>query len=139
MAFNNPGGVRQGIPAGEITLEDIVGVLPFDNVLVDAEITGKQVMSSYRSEGSRPPGTGGMTGYAGYFLSDGTEIDPDATYHALMNDFMYEGGDSYRFGTWDPDAYNTGIDWRQPIIDYIIDLDSSPDKPLETLLDGERR
>ena len=32
---------------------------------------------------------------------------------------------------FDPDAYNTAIDWRQPVIDWILARDSSPAAPLD--------
>jgi 2',3'-cyclic-nucleotide 2'-phosphodiesterase (5'-nucleotidase family) len=36
-----------------------------------------------------------MTTLGGYQLADGTPIEPDATYHVLVNDFMYAGGDDF--------------------------------------------
>ena len=41
--------------------------------------------------------------------------------------------------TYDPDAYDTTIDWRQPVIDWIIALDTSPENPLDAYLDATRR
>jgi 5'-nucleotidase/UDP-sugar diphosphatase len=132
VAFTNRGGFRQSIPAGEITLATIVGVLPFDNVLVDVELTGKQLIANI---GCCRPVVGGMTTMGGFALTDGTPIDLDATYHVLVNDFMYAGGDDFRFKSQDPDAYNTAIDWRQPLIDWIGSLNTSPDNPLDAYLD----
>jgi len=74
-----------------------------------------------------------------YELADGTPIDPDATYHVLVNDFMYAGGDDFIFNDQDPDAYNTAIDWRQPVIDWITSLNTSPDNPLDGYLDNVPR
>jgi 2',3'-cyclic-nucleotide 2'-phosphodiesterase (5'-nucleotidase family) len=142
IAMSNPGGFRQEIAPGEITLADIVGVLPFDNYLIDVELTGNQVIASYQ-HGSRRPAVGGMAYRGGrYFLltADGEQpLDPNATYSVLVNDFMYAGGDNYRFADYDPDAYETGIDWRQPVIEWISTLKTSPEDPLENHLDaGER-
>lgn len=136
IAMTNTGGFRQSLPAGEITLADVVGVLPFDNTLVDVEMTGAQVVASY--EHGRPA-IAGMTARGGYKLSDGTPIDRDATYHVLVNDFMYAGGDGFRFNEYDPDAYFTGIDWRQPVIDWIIEQKSSAESPLDAVLDSKVR
>ena len=136
IAMTNPGGFRQSLPAGEITLADVVGVLPFDNTLVDVTLTGAQVIASY--EHGRPA-IAGMTARGGYKLADGTPIDREATYHVLVNDFMYAGGDGYKFNEYDPDAYFTGIEWRQPVIDWIIAQKTSADKPLDDVLDGKAR
>jgi 2',3'-cyclic-nucleotide 2'-phosphodiesterase (5'-nucleotidase family) len=136
VALTNRGGFRQSIPTGEITLATIVGVLPFNNVLIDVELTGAQLIENIMC---CQPVVGGMTTIGGYELADGTPVDPDATYHALVNDFMYAGGDGFRFKAQDPDAYNTAIDWRQPVIDWITSLHTSPDDPLDAYLDTAPR
>ncbi|MBN1246181.1 MAG: bifunctional metallophosphatase/5'-nucleotidase, partial [Anaerolineae bacterium] len=138
IAMSNPGGFRQAIDAGPITLADVVGVLPFDNVLVDVALTGEQVIASYE-HGSRQIAVGGLVKEATRYLVNGEPLDPDATYHVLVNDFMYAGGDGYRFGEYDPDAYQTGIDWRQPVIEWISTRNTSEVDPLETYLDTSRR
>jgi 2',3'-cyclic-nucleotide 2'-phosphodiesterase (5'-nucleotidase family) len=136
VALSNQGGFRQSIPAGEITVADIVGVLPFNNVLIDVELTGAQLIDSITC---CDPAIGGMTTVGGYALADGTPIEPEAVYHVLVNDFMYAGGDRFRFGEYDPDAYNTAIDWRQPVIDWILSLQTSAARPLDSFLDTEPR
>jgi 5'-nucleotidase/UDP-sugar diphosphatase len=136
VALTNRGGFRQSIPAGEITLATIVGVLPFDNVLVDVELTGAQLIENIECCN---PVMGGMTALGGYRLSDGTPVDPQATYHVLVNDFMYAGGDGFTFMQHDADAYNTGIDWRQPVMDWVTQLKTSPDSPLDIHLDPAPR
>ncbi len=138
IAMSNPGGFRQDIAAGEITLADIVGVLPFDNVLVDVALTGEQVIASYE-HGSRRPAVGGLARMNGRYTVNGETLDPDAVYHVLVNDFMYAGGDGYRFAEYDPDAYQTGIDWRQPVIEWISALNTTEADPLGNYLDDTRR
>ena len=138
IAMSNPGGFRQDIDAGEITLADIVGVLPFDNVLVDVALTGKQVIASYE-HGSRRPAVGGLARINGRYTVNGEPLDPDAVYHVLINDFMYAGGDGYRFAEYDPDAYQTGTDWRQPVIEWISALNTTEADPLGNYLDDARR
>jgi hypothetical protein len=32
---------------------------------------------------------------------------------------------------YDPDGYNTAINWRQPVIDWIMAPDSSPVAPID--------
>ncbi len=137
IAISNAGGFRQDLPAGEITLADVVGVLPFDNVLVDVKVTGAQVMEALR--GRRNLALGGITTRGRLALSDGTLLDPDATYNVLVNDFMYEGGDGFRFSDYDPHAYNTEIDWRLPVIEWISTKETSPDNPLDNYLDTTQR
>lgn len=122
VAMCNLGSFRQSIPAGEITQETIIGVLPFDNVLIDVELSGRELLENIAC--CHPA----LVGIAQ------TDIDPQATYRVLVNDFMYGGGDGYRLQEYDPDAYDTGIDWRQPLIDWLVSLDTSPDNPLDSYL-----
>ena len=138
VSMSNVGGFRQDIPAGEITLATIVGVLPFDNVLVDVHLTGEQLIANL-SCSSCSPVVGGMTTIGGYSLADGVSLDPAASYRVLVNDFMYAGGDGFLFKDQDPNAYFTSIDWRQPVIDWIASLETSPDKPLDSFLDTDSR
>ncbi len=45
IAIQNGGGVRTGIQAGEITVETIYTLLPFENTLVIFEMTGQQIIT----------------------------------------------------------------------------------------------
>ena len=80
-----------------------------------------------------------MTTRDGFKLADGRPIEKTATYHILINNFMYAGGDGYKFAEYDPDAYETGIDWRQPVIDWIIMQKSNTNSPLENSIDDVPR
>lgn len=136
VALTNRGGFRQDLPAGEITLAAVVGVLPFDNYLIDVAVSGAGLMENIRCCG---PVMAGMTAVGDYLLADGSAIDPAVTYHVLVNDFMFGGGDGYTFGKLDPDAYNTAIDWRQPVIDWISALETTAEDPLDNYLDKTPR
>ncbi|WP_069988222.1 bifunctional metallophosphatase/5'-nucleotidase [Massilioclostridium coli] len=45
VAFENAGGIRGGIPNGEITYQDIISISPYGNLLVVHELTGEQILS----------------------------------------------------------------------------------------------
>ncbi len=141
MAINNLGGYREAIPPGEITRADVVATLPFENTLVDVELTGKQVMDNLLCCGGAVAGLTYHRAGARIIteLDDGSPLDPEATYHVLVNNYMYAGGDGYLFATHDPDGYDTGIHWREPVIELILAQQTSPERPLETLLDDTRR
>jgi len=123
VAMCNRGSFRQHIPAGLISMETIIGVLPFDNVLIEVRLSGRELLENIDC---CDPALAGLTR---------SEIDPQATYRVLVNDFMYGGGDGYRLKKYDPNAYNTGIDWRQPLIDWLVALNTSPEKPLDSYLE----
>ena len=54
-----------------------------------------------------------------------------------MTDFLYAGGDDYTMlADNDPDAYNTAISWRQPVIDWILSQGSSAQNPLDEAVEA---
>jgi len=133
VSLTNTGGIRQSIPSGEITLATIVGLLPFENTIVQVELTGQQLV-----DGIDDLVMGGMTTINGYRLSDGTTIQMNTTYNVLTTDYLYARPD-YSFQYNDPDPYLTAIHYRQPVIDWIRSLDTSPNNPLNNYLDYNPR
>ena len=133
ISLTNPGGIRQSIPAGDITFGTIVGVLPFENDILEVELTGAQLVECISDLV-----VGGMTTIGGYQLSDGTPINPGTTYKVLTIDYLYSRSD-YCFQFYDLDPYNTSIHYRQPVIDWIGSLNTSAANPLDNYLDHTPR
>src|SRR5690606_26103334 len=46
IAIQNSGGVRVALPAGPISMNDAISVLPFSNTLVELDLTGQQIVDS---------------------------------------------------------------------------------------------
>lgn len=134
LVLTNSGGIRQGIEAGEITRGTIVGVLPFQNQLVELDLTGSQVVASLRS------GTviAGFTTVGGYFHADGTPMVMDSVYQVLTTDYLYARED-YPFAGYDPTPYNTGISYQQPTVSFLQHLATNPGDPLDGQLDPVAR
>jgi len=131
-ALTNPGGVRDSLPPGEITLAHIVDLLPFDNTLVAVKLDGEQLLKVVRH--GNDPLIGGISREGARWVLDktGEPLQGDNTYTVLVNDFMYAGGDSYHMlAEFDPNAYDTNTDWRDPLIDWIKDQRSSRQNPLD--------
>ncbi len=129
--------MRDRIPAGDVTISDIVSVMPFENVLMDVALTGDELGKVLQS-GDHLPAISGVTWKGGQWIltETGQPLDPEATYNLLVTDFMYAGGDNYRIAEFDPEAYNTAINWRQPVIDWIMAQESSPEKPLDAAIEA---
>ena len=89
----------------------------------------EQVLAS----GDSIPAVGGIYLQAGQWIlrESGQPLEPEATYKLLTTDFLYAGGDDYRIAEFDPEAYNTAINWRQPVIDWIIAQQSTPENPID--------
>jgi 2',3'-cyclic-nucleotide 2'-phosphodiesterase (5'-nucleotidase family) len=133
ISLTNKGGIRQYIPSGDITLSTIVGVLPFDNDIVELDLTGSQLINSIGYLV-----VGGMTTIGEYRLSDGTPIFQDSVYQVLTTDYLYSRTD-YPFQEYDPVPYNTSINYRQPVIDWIKSMNTSQSNPLNPYLDPVSR
>ncbi|WP_378957048.1 bifunctional metallophosphatase/5'-nucleotidase [Pelosinus sp. sgz500959] len=109
IAFENAGGIRTNIPAGNITMGKLYEVFPFDNTLVTVEMTGAQVMKVlHHGIGNRNIGMVQFSGLKVIYdreqtddqrikvtLLDGTPLDLTRNYKIVMNDFMAAGGDNF--------------------------------------------
>jgi 5'-nucleotidase len=112
IAFQNPGGVRADINAGDITYGEVFAVQPFANNLVTLTLTGAQLDTlleqQFQSTGtlilqpskgfaytwSASAPIGAKVDPASITLN-GVTIDPAANYRVTVNNFMASGGDGY--------------------------------------------
>lgn len=130
ISITNSGGIRQSIPAGDITKEVIVGVLPFDNNIIELELTGDEIKYCIGNNIF-----GGMFYYNGeYYHPDSTLLVSDSTYRVLTTDYLYIRSDS-PFPQFDNDPYYTGMNYHQPTLDYIESFETGPNNPLENHID----
>ncbi len=140
IAISNVGGFRQGIDPGPITLGDIVGVLPFDNELLDLTVKGEDVQAildalseSIVVAGIERDDTGRIV-----LTRTGRLLQPDASYRLLTIDYLY-GNSKYPFQSYDSAPYETSIPWRQPVIDWVKAQQSDTTRPIEGMVDGRPR
>lgn len=105
IGLMNAGGLRVGLPAGPLTLGQVLDAMPFGNTLATATLTGADLVETAR-HGLSAPGRGAFAQWAGLRLSglafeveaaDGSwgPIDPAARYHLATNNFIRSGGDGY--------------------------------------------
>jgi 2',3'-cyclic-nucleotide 2'-phosphodiesterase (5'-nucleotidase family) len=122
-AVLNHGALRQPLPAGAVTMGDVVSALPFENNLLIVTVSGQALKSQLEIDG---PIVGGLTWsyrekknvrkVASLVDRVGKPIRDDKSYTVLILDFMYTGGDGYTFKEHDTAPVDTGISWRQPVI-----------------------
>jgi len=116
FAITNGGGIRSSIEAGKVTMGDVIRVLPFNNIVTVAEVTGKEVYAAMEYGYSHLPDAAGSYAqtnlkvvYNKYaapgkrilrLYANGVAIKNDSTvYKVATNDFMSVGGDGYtQFG-----------------------------------------
>lgn len=114
IAITNGGGIRSNslFPAGEIKLRDVLGWLPFNNVVVKVRLSGAAVraalengVSQVENQGGRFPQVSGLSFVfsparpAGSRVASvtigGRPLDPNAMYTLATNDFIRDGGDGF--------------------------------------------
>jgi 5'-nucleotidase/UDP-sugar diphosphatase len=122
----------QSLPAGDVSEGSILSMLPTDNVLVDIQLTGAQILEVLDK---RHPSVGGLSEVEGkYILSDGTPLEPLTSYHVLIPDSLYEGENNFDARRYDPNGTYTGIDWRTPVVSWVRRLNTSDETRLEFYL-----
>jgi 2',3'-cyclic-nucleotide 2'-phosphodiesterase (5'-nucleotidase family) len=112
VAITNGGGIRSSIAVGDVTLGDVITVLPFGNIIVTIELTGQEILDSLEHGTSAYPNAEGMFPHVAGMTFDlvagndagtrvenlminGVAVDLTATYLVATNDFMAAGGDGY--------------------------------------------
>ncbi|MCO5182474.1 MAG: bifunctional metallophosphatase/5'-nucleotidase [Anaerolineae bacterium] len=133
VALTNLGGMRDDLRAGPITYADFISVSPFNNVLVDVQLSGADLIRTITT--ADRVAVGGLIRKANgdwELTRTGELLVDDEIYSVLVSDFMYAGGDDFTLlAEADPDGYNTAIDWRQPTLDWMIAQNSSAENPLD--------
>lgn len=133
VSITNAGGIRQNITQGNITVETVVGLLPFTNLIYELDLTGAELIDCLDNYL-----IGGMTTINGYTFLNGSEVHADSTYTVLTTDYLYSLT-SNNMSTYDPEPYQTSVSYRQPLIDWMRSLNTSAQDPLENYLDPEPR
>ena len=124
--------VQQDLFQGDITPGVIIGMLSTTNELLEVNITGSQLIETIETH--RPLMAGIVEEEVGYRIADGRIVDPEATYRILIPEALYAGGNYYEFFKFDPEPIFTGIDWRQPPLDWIRSVGSSESAPINGFL-----
>jgi|GEM_PF-73997 len=146
IAITNGGGIRASIEVGEITLGEVLTVMPYGNTLMVTDLTGAQIKAALENGVSQvnleDPGSspGRFPQVAGLrFTWDPTQpvgkriqgveaanaqggytpIDPEATYTVATNNFMYNGGDGYTVFTEGQNPLELGFVDYEVLVEYL--------------------
>lgn len=136
MALTNGGGIRASIKPGDITVGDVITVLPFGNYVVTKEMTGADIKAALEHGFKDTPNAAGSqaqiggitvnvdtTKPAGERVSNirfrnGKKFDMNRKYVVATNDFMAVGGDGYSMFKGKREVANfPGLD--EVVIEYI--------------------
>ena len=136
VAITNGGGLRASIDAGEVTMGEVLTVLPFQNTLSTFQVTGATLLAALENGvsqvadgGGRFPQVAGLTftfsasAEPGSRVSDvmvgGAPLDPAKVYGVVSNNFVRNGGDGYAMFRDAMNAYDFGPDLADVTAEYL--------------------
>jgi 5'-nucleotidase / UDP-sugar diphosphatase len=149
LSIANGGGLRASIDAGDVTMGEVLTVLPFQNTVATFQLKGSDVLAALENgvgqieQGAgRFPQVAGMkysfdiSKPAGSRISDVqvregdafVAIDPNKTYGVVTNNYVRGGGDGYRvFASNAQNAYDYGPNLENTVAEYLTA--NNPYKP----------
>ena len=141
IALQNSGGIRASLDAGEVTLGEIMTILPFQNTLSTFKVTGQQLLTAmengvsqvednagrfpqvsgmrYTFDLAKPANEGRVTSIE--IDEDGSwkPLDLNKTYGMVSNNFIRGGGDGYKVFRSASEIYDFGPDLADVVANYI--------------------
>ena len=135
FAFQNGGGIRATLGAGEIKKSTVYEVLPFDNSIAKVTLKGSDVIELFNKAATNI-GAGAMAQVSSSvavtfnsasqtvesLLINGEEVDSDKMYNVAVNSYLAAGGDGYSVFLNGTDYYDSSLMQRDAFIDYVIEL-----------------
>jgi 5'-nucleotidase/UDP-sugar diphosphatase len=120
LALVSAGGIRDSLPAGRLTLGDILKAQPFGNEIVVVSLSGAELDAYLRAAAKMTPGSGAFPQLSGVrmtiesgtvtqLLLNGRPIEPGNTYRIATTSFTARGGDGYPVLSTLAGFVNTGL------------------------------
>ncbi|CAN7449793.1 5'-nucleotidase C-terminal domain-containing protein [Neorhizobium sp. LjRoot104] len=141
ISIQNGGGLRASIDAGEVSMGEVLTVLPFQNTIATFQIKGADLVAALENGVSQiDDGAGRFPQVAGMKFSfdkakpvgsrvsdvqvkEGANfvpIDPAKTYGVVTNNYVRGGGDGFKiFATNSQNAYDYGPNLENAVADYL--------------------
>ncbi|WP_142780763.1 5'-nucleotidase C-terminal domain-containing protein [Agrobacterium sp. T29] len=149
IAFANSGGLRSSIDAGDVSMGEVLTVLPFQNTVATFQLKGEDIRAALENGVSQiDDGAGRFMQVSGLKYSfdrskpaggrvvsvevkEGdafVPLDPAKTYIVAANNYVRTGGDGFKvFATKAINAYDFGPNLEEAVAAYITA--NSPYKP----------
>ncbi|MEN8934617.1 bifunctional metallophosphatase/5'-nucleotidase [Planktotalea arctica] len=138
VAIANSGGLRASIDGGDVTMGEVLTVLPFQNTLSTFRVSGEVLVAALENGVSqieevkgRFPQVAGISftvdpaAEVGARVSNvmvgGAPIDPAKVYGVVSNNYVRNGGDGYKMFRDASDAYDFGPDLADVTAEYLAE------------------
>lgn len=129
----NHGGIRSELPQGGVSTRSAYNLMPFENEIVVAELSGVKIkeMLRYleRAKTAHPVSKEiQIRANKDYSIFEakikGEQIDKNKTYLVATSDYLYNGGDNMAFFKDPINLYSTNYKIRNALIDYFTRVDT---------------
>lgn len=135
FSITNGGGIRYSLPAGNVTREDVLTMLPFENYIYVITIKGSDLVKLFNFIGSIKQGAGAFpqvskecrftityddegNGTVSNVKINGKDIEPKKNYKIATHNYMADGGDGYVVFKNSIDTFNTSTLLSDAFIEY---------------------
>ncbi len=142
LAHINFGGIRNGLPVGNITTGNVFEVMPFDNTLLVLTLTGAQLQQFLDHFANEGPVVAGVrlrikNRKQAEILSftNGRTFRPDQTYTLAVSDYIANGGSGAEFLKLITARQDLNYLMRDALLDYFRQQGQT-NKPLASQPDG---
>ncbi len=149
VAFMNGGGIRASIESGDITVGDVMTVLPFINLVETVNIPGSVLLEALEHGASLyPEQNGALLHVSGMkYIVDATKesgsrvvyaevggevLDPEKVYNVATNDFLIAGGDGYSM----LEPYESDLVTGELFSDVLISYLQNQEGPIAPKVEG---
>jgi 5'-nucleotidase len=136
IALQNSGGIRASIEAGQVTMGDVLTVLPFQNTLSTFEVTGAVLLEALENGASQiEEGAGRFLQVSGMtytidpkaapgsrisnVMTGGAPLEMEKVYGVVSNDYVRNGGDGFAMFRSAANAYDFGPDLADVTAEFI--------------------
>ena len=145
IALVNGGGMRASIPAGDVSIAQVMEALPYGNRLVQLDLKGSELVAAlengvsaidpdpeksagrflqvaglkFTADLSKPVGSRVTEVMIGTPVSGYAAVDSSATYRVVTLDYMVAGGDGYGMLVKGQNIRGGDVPEEQAVIDYI--------------------
>lgn len=142
IAIMNSGGLRSSIDDGDVTMGEVLTVLPFQNTLATFDISGALIVAAlengvsqveevkgrfpqvaglkFKWDATKPANEGRIVEVMVNVDGEYKAIDTAATYSVVTNNYVRGGGDGYdMFASSAENAYDFGPNMEDVVADYL--------------------
>ncbi|MEH0156958.1 5'-nucleotidase C-terminal domain-containing protein [Limibacter armeniacum] len=129
LCIMNNGGFRAPIYQGDVTKRTVFELMPFDNSLMVATLSGDGMKEFLAYLCEKPEAVSGLkmtidNGSPVSVMINGQPFDPDKSYRVLTTDYLYNGGSRMYFFQKSTKTDDLGLLLRDAIMEYFVEADT---------------